>query len=45
MDLRVANPVFRFMTYAVFGVHGTLDKYLRALSRRFREEVQPVHVN
>ena len=32
------------MTYAFFGVHGTLDKYLRALGKKFGEEVDPVHV-
>ena len=40
----VANPIFRVMTYAFFGVHGTLDKYLRALGKKFGEEVDPVHV-
>lgn len=40
----VANPVFRFMTYTLFGVHGTMDHYLAALGARFGEQVEPTHL-
>lgn len=40
----VANPIFRFMSHVVFGVHGTQDGYLKALGKRFGEAVEPQHV-
>lgn len=39
----IANPIFRFMARVVFGYHGTLDSYLKALGRKFGEEVAPTH--
>lgn len=40
----VANPLFRFMAHTIFGVHGTMDGYLKALGTRFGETVEPEHV-
>jgi uncharacterized protein YndB with AHSA1/START domain len=40
----IANPIFRFMANVFFGMHGTMDGYLRALGRRFGEDVTPVHL-
>lgn len=40
----VANPIFRFLSHVIFGVHGTMDGYLRALGKRFGEAVEPQHV-
>ncbi len=40
----VANPIFRFLAYKVFGVHGTMDGCLKALGTRFGETVEPEHV-
>lgn len=40
----IANPIFRFVSAVFMGKHGTMDRYLRALGRRFDEEVMPVHV-
>lgn len=37
----VANPIFRFLSYKVFGVHGTMDGCLKALGTRFGETVEP----
>jgi uncharacterized protein YndB with AHSA1/START domain len=39
----IANPIFRFMANVFFGMHGAMDSYLRALGRRFGEDVTPVH--
>lgn len=39
----VANPLFRFMSYKVFGLYGTMDGCLKALGSRFGESVQPAH--
>ena len=39
----IGNPIFRFLSRFVFGYHGTLDGYLKALGKRFGEEVRPVH--
>ena len=39
----IGNPVFRFMSRFLFGYYGSLDKYLRALARRFGEAVEPSH--
>lgn len=39
----INNVVFRFMANTVFSMHATMDSYLRALGRRFGEDVAPVH--
>jgi len=39
----INNLLFRFMANTVFSLHGTMDSYLRALGRRFGEEVNPEH--
>lgn len=39
----ISNPLFRFLSRFVFGYHGSLDKYLTALGRRFGEDVRPSH--
>jgi uncharacterized protein YndB with AHSA1/START domain len=39
----IGNPIFRFLSRFVFGYYGSLDGYLKALGRRFGEEVKPVH--
>ena len=41
-DGEVYNPIFRFMARFVFGYSATMEKYLRALGRKFGEDVQPV---
>lgn len=38
----VSNPIFRFVSRFVMGHHATLDMYLRALGRKFGEEIAPV---
>lgn len=38
----VKPPLFRALARYVFGHHRTLEQYLRALGRRFGEDVQPV---
>jgi hypothetical protein len=35
----IANPVFRFMSRFIFGYYGTQESYVRALGKRFGEEV------
>ena len=40
----IANPLFRFLSRVVFGQYGTLDSYLKALGKRFGEDVTPVHL-
>ena len=40
----VKTAFFRAMARFAFGYHSTMDSYLRALGRRFGEEVEPVHV-
>ena len=37
----ISNPVFRFMSRFIFGYYGSIDKYLRALGRRFGEAPTP----
>ncbi len=37
----VPNVLFRFMSGFVFGHTGTMDTYLKALGRKFGEEVTP----
>jgi uncharacterized protein YndB with AHSA1/START domain len=39
----IANPAYRSMA-AVMGLHRSLDQYLRAVGRKFGEEVRPEHV-
>ncbi|HMG18948.1 MAG TPA: SRPBCC family protein [Gemmatimonadales bacterium] len=39
----IGNPVFRFLSRFVFGYYGSLDGYLKALGKRFGEDVKPVH--
>jgi hypothetical protein len=39
----IGNPIFRFLSRFVFGYYGSLDGYLKALGKRFGEEVRPVH--
>lgn len=36
-DGEIYNPVFRFLSRFVFGYTGTIDTYLRSLSRKFGE--------
>lgn len=38
----VSNPIFRFVSKFVMGHDGTIDTYLRALSRRFGPEAVPI---
>ncbi len=38
-DGEVRNPVFRFMARFVFGHYATIESFLRALGRRFGQEV------
>ena len=38
----VHNPVFRFVSRFVFGHHATQQAYLRALGRRFGQDVTPL---
>lgn len=40
----VKSALFRVMARFALGYHSTMDAYLRALGRRFGEEVEPVHV-
>jgi uncharacterized protein YndB with AHSA1/START domain len=37
----VYNPVFRFMSRFVFGHTATIDEYLRALGKKFGEDLRP----
>jgi uncharacterized protein YndB with AHSA1/START domain len=39
----IGNPIFRFMSRFIFGYYGSLDGYLKALGKRFGEEVRPEH--
>ncbi len=39
----IGNPIFRTLSRFVFGYYGSLDGYLKALGKRFGEEVRPVH--
>jgi uncharacterized protein YndB with AHSA1/START domain len=38
----IYNPLFRFLARAVFGYHATMEAYLRALGKKFGEDVTPV---
>lgn len=39
----IGNPMFRFLSRFVLGYYGSLDGYLKALGKRFGEEVRPAH--
>lgn len=39
-DGEVYNPVFRFLARFVFGYSGTIDTYLKSMSRKFGEQPQ-----
>ena len=39
----IANPIFRFMSRFLLGYYGSLDGYLRALARHYREVATPEH--
>ena len=39
----IRNPIFRFLSRFAFGYYGSLDGYLTALSRKFGEDVKPIH--
>lgn len=39
----IGNPIFRFLSRFLFGYYGTLDGYLKALGKKFGEEVRPAH--
>jgi uncharacterized protein YndB with AHSA1/START domain len=39
----IGNPIFRFLSRFILGYYGSLDGYLKALGKRFGEEVRPVH--
>src|SRR5262245_51825778 len=41
----IANPIFRFMSRFIFGYYGSVEKYLRALGKRFGETPTPVRVS
>jgi hypothetical protein len=38
----VDNPIFRFLSRFVFGQSATMDRYLKALGRRYHETVYPI---
>ncbi len=40
----IANPLFRLLANTVFGLHGTIDAYLRDLGAHFGEVVSPQHL-
>lgn len=40
----VYNPLFRFMSRAVFGHYGTQHTFLRALGRHFGADVKPMRI-
>ena len=40
----IANLIFRVVS-KIMGYHGTLDGYLKALGRKFGEDVTPVHMD
>lgn len=35
----IYNPIFRFMARFVFGYHATMEQYLKALGKKFSEDV------
>jgi hypothetical protein len=41
----VYNPIFRFLARFVFGYHATMEKYLKALGKKFGEDVVPEPVS
>ncbi len=40
----IANPLFRFLSRFVFGYYRTQESYLRALGRKFNQDVTPIRV-
>lgn len=40
----VDNPFFRFLSRFVFGHYGTLEDYLRALGKKFGQDVTPTRL-
>jgi uncharacterized protein YndB with AHSA1/START domain len=40
----IANPLFRFLSRFVFGYYRTQESYLRALGKKFNQEVTPVRL-
>jgi uncharacterized protein YndB with AHSA1/START domain len=40
----IGNPLFRFMSRFIFGYYGTQENYVRALGKRFGEEVAPARL-
>jgi uncharacterized protein YndB with AHSA1/START domain len=40
----IGNPLFRFMSRFIFGYYGTQESYVRALGKRFGEEVAPARL-
>ena len=41
----VNSPLFRFMSRFMFGYHATQEGYLKAMGRKFGEDVTPVRVS
>ena len=41
----VYNPIFRFMSRFIMGHHGTMDGFLKNLTRKFGGTVDPRHAN
>jgi uncharacterized protein YndB with AHSA1/START domain len=39
----IGNPIFRTLSRFIFGYYGSLDGYLKALGKKFGEDVRPVH--
>ncbi len=40
----VYNPIFRFLSRFVMGYHGTMDTFLKHLTRKFGGEIDPEHL-
>ena len=40
-DGEIHNPIFRLLARFVFGYHGTMETYLKALGKKFGEDVTP----
>ena len=39
-DGEIYNPFFRFMSRFIFGYHATMEKYLKALSKKLGEDTE-----
>ena len=39
----IGNPIFRALSRFIFGYYGSLDGYLKALGKKFGEDVRTVH--